>query len=177
MTPPSPPHSRRPSSPTRPASSHSATLPSTPTRRRIFAYNSPSGSNPSTPTSARRLDSPNSPAYSLSPIRPSSASLLSSPRRLLRSVCKTPYRVLDAPELADDFYLNLVDWSSTNVLGVGLGACAYLWTAHNAAVSKLCDLTSTNDTISSLSWVQKVRIAATHDSSMQLLIKISRDLR
>ncbi|PPQ90390.1 hypothetical protein CVT25_014623, partial [Psilocybe cyanescens] len=63
--------------------------------------------------------------------------------------------VLDAPELADDFYLNLVDWSSTNVLGVGLGSCVYLWTAHNASVSKLCDLTPSNDTISSVSWVQK----------------------
>jgi len=91
----------------------------------------------------------------MSPVRAESRQLLESPRRQLRSVCKTPYRVLDAPELADDFYLNLVDWSSTNVLGVGLGSCVYLWTAHNAAVSKLCDLTNTNDTISSVSWVQK----------------------
>src|SRR5687767_5028197 len=45
---------------------------------------------------------------------------------------KAPYRVLDAPELAEDFYLNLVDWSSTNILGVGLGACVYLWSAQNA---------------------------------------------
>ena len=69
---------------------------------------------------------------------------------------RRPYHVLDAPDIADDFYLNLVDWSSTNVLGVGLGSCVYLWTAHNAAVSKLCDLTSSDDTISSVSWVQKV---------------------
>jgi cell division cycle 20-like protein 1 (cofactor of APC complex) len=80
---------------------------------------------------------------------------LESPRRQLRSICKTPYRVLDAPELADDFYLNLVDWSSTNVLGVGLGACVYLWTAATASVNKLCDLNSSTDTISSVSWVQK----------------------
>lgn len=91
----------------------------------------------------------------MSPVRAESRQLLESPRRQLRSVCKTPYRVLDAPELADDFYLNLVDWSSTNVLGVGLGSCVYLWTAHNAAVSKLCDLADANDTISSVSWVQK----------------------
>ena len=71
-------------------------------------------------------------------------------------MCKTPYRVLDAPDLADDFYLNLVDWSSTNVLGVGLGSCVYLWTAHTAAVSKLCDLSQAQDTVSSVSWVQKV---------------------
>lgn len=91
----------------------------------------------------------------MSPVRAASRQLLESPRRQLRSVCKTPYRVLDAPELADDFYLNLVDWSSTNVLGVGLGPCVYLWTAHNAQVSKLCDLAPSGDSISSVSWVQK----------------------
>ncbi|KAG5643202.1 hypothetical protein DXG03_001364 [Asterophora parasitica] len=150
VTPPSP---RRPISPTRPApiASGSAVPPSTPTRRRLFAYHSPARSNPGTPT--RRLDTPTDEAYSMSPVRAESRHLLESPRRQLRSVCKTPYRVLDAPDLADDFYLNLVDWSSTNVLGVGLGSCVYLWTAHNAAVSKLCDLAE--DTISSVSWVQK----------------------
>ncbi|KAK0466264.1 WD40 repeat-like protein [Desarmillaria tabescens] len=130
-----------------------STLPATPSRKRLFTYHSPSISNPSTPT--RRLDSPNDEAYSMSPVRAESRHLLESPRRKLRSVCKTPYRVLDAPELAEDFYLNLVDWSSTNVLGVGLGSCVYLWTAHNAVVSKLCDLTNTTDVISSVSWVQK----------------------
>ncbi|KAI0090790.1 WD40 repeat-like protein [Irpex rosettiformis] len=127
--------------------------PSTPTRRRLFNFNTPSKSNPATPD--RRLDTPNDEAYSMSPVRQESRQLLESPRRKLRSVCKTPYRVLDAPELADDFYLNLVDWSSTNVLSVGLGSCVYLWTAHTAAVSKLCDLADAGDTVSSVSWVQK----------------------
>jgi len=125
-----------PISPTRPLASGSGLLPSTPTRRRLFAYKSLS--NPATPM--RRLGDPTDKAYSMSPVRAQSRQLLESPRRQLRSVCKTPYRVLDAPELADDFYLNLVDWSSTNVLGVGLGLCVYLWTAPNTAVSKLCDL-------------------------------------
>ena len=43
-------------------------------------------------------------------------------------------QVLDAPELQDDFYLNLVDWSSQNVLSVGLGACVYLWAAATSQV-------------------------------------------
>ncbi|KAF8260334.1 WD40-repeat-containing domain protein [Lactarius quietus] len=137
----------------RASSSNATTAPSTPSRRRLFAYNSPSGSNPSTPK--RRLDKPTDEAYSMSPVREESRQILESPRRQLRNVSKTPYRVLDAPELADDFYLNLVDWSSTNVLGVGLGSSVYLWTAHTAVVSKLCDLASTNDTVSSISWVQK----------------------
>ncbi|KAJ3035695.1 Protein FIZZY-RELATED 2, partial [Rhizophlyctis rosea] len=53
------------------------------------------------------------------------------------SMPKTPYKVLDAPDLVDDFYLNLVDWSSKNILGVGLGSCVYLWNAVSANVTKL----------------------------------------
>lgn len=108
----------------------------------------------------------------MSPVRAESRQLLESPRRQLRNVCKTPYRVLDAPELADDFYLNLVDWSSTNVLGVGLGSCVYLWTAHTAAVSKLCDLSASNDTISSVSWVQKARLLQLSVFGFQLTLVV-----
>ncbi|KAF5317297.1 hypothetical protein D9611_003569 [Ephemerocybe angulata] len=140
--------------------------PTTPTRRRLFTYKSPQ--NPATPS--RRLDDPVDEAYSMSPVRAQSRAILESPRRTFRTVCKTPYRVLDAPELADDFYLNLVDWSSTNILGVGLGACVYLWTAHNAHVSKLCDLTDIGDTISSVSWVQKGTTLAIGTLSGQLQI-------
>jgi cell division cycle 20-like protein 1, cofactor of APC complex len=37
-----------------------------------------------------------------------------------RVIAKNPYKVLDAPALQDDYYLNLVDWSSQNDLVVGL---------------------------------------------------------
>ncbi|KAF9047858.1 WD40-repeat-containing domain protein [Panaeolus papilionaceus] len=151
-----PPHSpRRPISPSRPTNvgGGPGLPPSTPNRRRIFDFSTPSRKDPATPS--RRLDLPTDEAYSMSPIRKESRQLLESPRNSLRNVSKTPYRVLDAPELADDFYLNLVDWSSTNVLGVGLGSCVYLWTAHNAVVSKLCDLSGGQDTVSSVSWVQR----------------------
>jgi cell division cycle 20-like protein 1 (cofactor of APC complex) len=48
-------------------------------------------------------------------------------------------QVLDAPQLQDDFYLNLVDWSSQNVLAVGLGTCVYLWSACTSKVRSLQD--------------------------------------
>ncbi|PPQ83891.1 hypothetical protein CVT24_006446, partial [Panaeolus cyanescens] len=147
---------RRPISPSRGSGGvvGGATMPSTPNRRRIFDFSTPNRKDANT-TPSRRLDLPTDEAYSMSPIRKESRQLLESPRNTLRNVSKTPYRVLDAPELADDFYLNLVDWSSTNVLGVGLGSCVYLWTAHNAVVSKLCDLAGSGDVVSSVSWVQR----------------------
>jgi WD40 repeat protein len=55
-----------------------------------------------------------------------------------RKIPKTPYKILDAPALKDDFYLNLVDWSSTDNLAVSLGACVYLWSAATSKVTKLC---------------------------------------
>lgn len=70
-------------------------------------------------------------------VRLRSQKLLRSPRKPTRKISKIPFKVLDAPELQDDFYLNLVDWSSLNVLSVGLGTCVYLWSACTSQVSAL----------------------------------------
>ncbi len=77
---------------------------------------------------------PSCPLFSSSPLTTDSQRLLRSPRKPQRKVPKNPYKVLDAPELQDDFYLNLVDWSSQNVLAVGLGPCVYLWSACTSKV-------------------------------------------
>ncbi|ORY45251.1 WD40 repeat-like protein [Rhizoclosmatium globosum] len=78
-----------------------------------------------------------------------------------RSISKAPFKVLDAPELQDDFYLNLVDWSYSNVLGVGLGSCVYLWDAQNSRVTKLCDLKDpTQNTVTCVNWNPKGNLAA-----------------
>jgi cell division cycle 20-like protein 1, cofactor of APC complex len=50
-----------------------------------------------------------------------------------------PFKVLDAPGIQDDFYLQMVDWSALNVLAVGLGACVYLWSACTSKVFIIYD--------------------------------------
>lgn len=62
------------------------------------------------------------------------------PKKKSRKISKIPYKVLDAPSLQDDFYLNLVDWSSFNNLAVGLSSCMYIWSATSSKVTKLHDL-------------------------------------
>lgn len=57
-----------------------------------------------------------------------------SPQPMLLTAHGYPHQVLDAPALQDDFYLNLVDWSSQNVLAVGLDNCVYLWSAYTSVV-------------------------------------------
>lgn len=97
--------------------------------------------------------------YSLSPVGVTSQNLLKSPKKSFRKISKNPFKVLDAPELQDDFYLNLVDWSSTNLLSVGLGTCVYLWSACTSQVTRLCDLSASdersNEKVTSVSWSER----------------------
>ena len=57
-----------------------------------------------------------------------------SPKKPTRKISKTPFKVLDAPSLQDDYYLNLVDWSHSNILSVALGSSVYLWSACTSKV-------------------------------------------
>jgi cell division cycle 20-like protein 1, cofactor of APC complex len=81
--------------------------------------------------------------------------LMAAPPKRKRRISKVPFKVLDAPSLQDDFYLNLVDWSSQNVLAVGLGSCVYLWSACTSKVTKLCDLAASEDVVTAVAWAQR----------------------
>eukprot|EP01041_Mallomonas_annulata_P009496 gene9496-19730_t len=84
----------------------------------------------------------------LSP-RHSRGSSLGSSKKPNRKINRMPFKVLDAPSLQDDFYLNLVDWSPSNVLSVGLGHCVYLWSASTSKVTKLFDF---EEPVTSVTW-------------------------
>lgn len=71
-----------------------------------------------------------------------------------RRIPKTPSRILDAPELVDDYYLNLVSWSESNVLAVALGQCVYLWEADTGNIKHLLTLREESDFVTSVSWVR-----------------------
>ncbi|XP_026287559.1 fizzy-related protein homolog [Frankliniella occidentalis] len=120
---------------------------------------------------------PTSP-YSLSPLSAKSHQLLRSPLRA-RKIPIVPFKVLDAPDLQDDFYLNLVDWSSENVLAVGLGASVFLWSASSSEVTRLCDLTHEGNSITSVAWNEKGNLVAvgTHDGYVQIWdVSISKEI-
>jgi cell division cycle 20-like protein 1, cofactor of APC complex len=95
-------------------------------------------------------------SLSLIPVRSAASQrLMAAPPKRKRRISKVPFKVLDAPALQDDFYLNLVDWSSLNVLAVGLGSCVYLWSACTSKVTKLCDLAVAEDLVTSVAWSQR----------------------
>lgn len=91
--------------------------------------------------------------YAVSPVGVDSQHLLVSPKKTQRKILKSPSKVLDAPALLDDFYLNLVDWSAQNLLAVGLSNCVYTWSACTSKVQKLCDLD--DDSVTSVGYSQR----------------------
>ncbi|KAI4104239.1 MAG: hypothetical protein L6R37_003408 [Teloschistes peruensis] len=135
--------------------------PSTP-HKNILTYKSPqhlrNGSAHLTPSRTPQSRhgpnmNPHSDLYSPSPVNYQSQQHLLGQNRPPRAIAKVPFKVLDAPELADDFYLNLVDWGSSNILGVGLGSCVFMWNSASGRVNRLCDLQ--DDTVTSVSWIQR----------------------
>ncbi|KAJ9095747.1 hypothetical protein QFC19_007460 [Naganishia cerealis] len=156
--------------------------PITPSKKRVLNYSSPSAKSQRSSPSRNMNVSPGqfnlgygngtnvgmpfddmlSQKYSQSPIGKESQRGLLSPRKPTRWISKTPFKVLDAPELADDFYLNLVSWSQTNLLAVGLSSCVYLWSAATSQVTRLADLSAIEgrspdegDVVTGLDWTNK----------------------
>jgi cell division cycle protein 20 (cofactor of APC complex) len=80
-----------------------------------------------------------------------------SSKLINRSIPSAPSRILDAPDLLDDYYVNLLSWSDTNILAVALAQTVYLWNASSGDIQELCTFEGTGaDThVSSVSWVQE----------------------
>ena len=70
----------------------------------------------------------------------------------IRHIPQQPEKVLDAPELLDDYYLNLLDWNSQNVLSIALGSSVYLWNASSGDIQELKGDSERH--ITSVSWIQ-----------------------
>ncbi|KAK3236203.1 ubiquitin-protein transferase activating protein [Cymbomonas tetramitiformis] len=85
---------------------------------------------------------------------PPNAETARSPRKHFRQIPQSPERILDAPELIDDYYLNLLDWSSRNVVAVALGPSVYLWNANSGEVKQLMQTSdaASDDYVTSISW-------------------------
>lgn len=73
--------------------------------------------------------------------------------RTTRHIPSAPERILDAPDLLDDYYLNLVDWGSNDVLAVALGASVYLWNRSSGDITELMQCAGADDYVSSVSWI------------------------
>ena len=92
------------------------------------------------------------------------------PRKYTRHIPQSPERILDAPDLLDDYYLNLLDWNAQNILGVALGDSVYLWNAGNGGITQLMQTSGEGSHVTSVAWSQKASLMAigTSNNEVQL---------
>lgn len=74
-----------------------------------------------------------------------------------RQISSTPFKVLDAPNLQDDFYLNVVDWNVHNNLAVGLGQAVYIWNYESNKVRKLTEFFGRN-LVTAVAWEPRTNV-------------------
>ncbi|XP_077981663.1 cell division cycle protein 20 homolog [Glandiceps talaboti] len=78
-----------------------------------------------------------------------------SSRKSTRHISALPERILDAPDIIDDYYLNLIDWSCNNHLAVALHGNVYLWNAGNGEIQRLMQMENPEDYVSSVNWIKE----------------------
>ncbi|RDX71030.1 Cell division cycle 20.1, cofactor of APC complex, partial [Mucuna pruriens] len=76
-----------------------------------------------------------------------------------RTMPKGESRILDAPNIRNDYYANIMDWGKNNILAIALGSDMYLWNSENSNVFKLLKATD-NDFPTSVSWSEDAKYLA-----------------
>ncbi|GER33466.1 transducin family protein / WD-40 repeat family protein [Striga asiatica] len=92
------------------------------------------------------------------------------PTKPRRHIPQTSERTLDAPEILDDYYLNLLDWGNSNVLSIALGNTVYLWDASDGSTSELVVINEESGPVTSVKWAPDGRHIAVglNNSEVQL---------
>nr|CCC92407.1 unnamed protein product [Trypanosoma congolense IL3000] len=87
-----------------------------------------------------------------------------------RVISRAPERILDAVDMIDDFYLQLMDWSAKDVLAVGLQGSVYLWYEKTSNITQLPCQRPANGIICSVSWSEDGNHLAlgTDDGSVEI---------
>ncbi|KAJ2007255.1 substrate-specific activator of APC-dependent proteolysis [Coemansia thaxteri] len=153
-------------------SSRPTTPPPGAAQRPVFTYKSPrkvavAGSAPA--VHARNLFGRASPVHDV--YHP--GMLAKESRRMLavrappRAIARDPVKVLDAPGIRDDYYLNLMDWSADNRVSVALNSEVYVWDAASSQTTRLCDVgaNASGDWVTAVRWAEGGRHLAVGLSS------------
>jgi len=73
-------------------------------------------------------------------------------RKRKRYVSQTPFKMLDAPNIACDLGLNVLDWNQKNhCISIALSNKVYIWNSESRQIQLLCE--SPTHTITSIRWI------------------------
>ena len=90
-------------------------------------------------------------------------SVNSPSKKSVRQIPQMPERILDAPDIINDYYLSVLDWSSNNHLAVALANRVYVWNAMSGEIQQLLELDN-DDYVCSVSWIKDGNILSVGDN-------------
>lgn len=90
--------------------------------------------------------------------------IIPSPRKLP----SLPSKMLDAPNIMDDYYINILHWGSNNIVAVALGEAVYLWNATNSEIHMLPLSYEESYYVSSVKWSPGCKNILVGNSSGQI---------
>lgn len=70
-----------------------------------------------------------------------------------RPLPSSPEKTLNAPDMRNDYYLNLLDWGANNLLAVGLENTVYFWDPSTGAVNQITPCQN-GDHVCSVAWLK-----------------------
>lgn len=126
----------------------------TPAPKRLFQYNAEDSQVPSRPK-INPLEHNHHKVIQRALSSRGEDSYMTEKRRSVQSkrrIHDKPTKVLDAPDIVDDYYLNLISWSRENILAVAMGPSVYVWNATTGEIGHVITLRGVGDYVSSVSW-------------------------
>jgi WD40 repeat protein len=96
----------------------------------------------------------------------------SSSRSLSRKPSSKPFKILDAPELQDNFYYSVLDWSEANMVSVALASRLFLYSVGTGLV---CELLSSAENVSAVRSSRTAPLLAVGlENGEQLVVDVQR---
>ncbi|CAI9091226.1 OLC1v1026191C1 [Oldenlandia corymbosa var. corymbosa] len=77
---------------------------------------------------------------------------VTQPKSARRKIPRSFEKALDAPDIVDDFYLNILDWSIRNVIAIALGNSVYLLDASTGSVTEFVTFDNDFGPVTSVRW-------------------------
>ena len=105
----------------------------------------------------------------LSNIKESFKHVNNNDSKILKNISTKAYKILDAPGIIDDYYLNLLDWGNNGIISLGIKERIYLWSNTTTKINQLCNYESGNN-VGALLWSQKTDFLAVgkYDGSLDV---------
>ncbi|GMF11414.1 unnamed protein product [Phytophthora lilii] len=85
---------------------------------------------------------------------PPRAALMENESSCSRYIPSSPWCILDAPGIRNDFYLNVMDWGGNDIIAIGINQLVYLFITTTGKTQKITACTDQGSYVTSVAWIE-----------------------